>query len=71
MFGPVKRKCHAGELYYLVVTDDYSRFSWVMCLHHKSDTFSNLKVPFTRLENIYGLKIKRIRSDNGTEFKNA
>src|ERR1043165_4087469 len=71
LFGPVKRKSHAGELYCLVVTDDYSRFSWVMCLHQKSDTFDNLKVLFTRLENIYGLKIKRIRSDNGTEFKNA
>ena len=71
LFGPVKRKSHAGELYCLVVTDDYSRFSWVMCLHRKSDSFDNLKVLFTRLENIYGLKIKRIRSDNGTEFKNA
>src|ERR1043165_9915593 len=67
LFGPVKRKSHAGELYCPVVTDHYSRFSWVMCLHHKSDTFDNLKVLFTRLENVYGLKIKRIRS----EFKNA
>ena len=60
LFEPVKRKIINGELYCLVVTDDYSRFSWVMCMQHKSETFNNLKVLFTRLVNIYGLKIKRI-----------
>ena len=38
LFGPVKRKNVVGDQYCLVVTDDYSRFSWVMCMAHKSET---------------------------------
>src|ERR1044071_32737 len=70
LFGPVNRKSKNGDSYCLVVTDDYSRFSWVVCMKHKSETFDYLKNLFTKLENIYQLKIRRIRSDNGTEFKN-
>ncbi|XP_022024731.1 uncharacterized protein LOC110925068 [Helianthus annuus] len=31
-FGPVHEKSVSGDLYSLVLTDDYTRFSWVMCL---------------------------------------
>ena len=31
LFGPVNRKSKNGDLYCLVVTDDYSRFSWYSC----------------------------------------
>ncbi len=71
LFGPVKRQSICGDSYCLVVTDDYSRFSWVMCMQHKSETFENLKLLFSQLETLYNLKIKRIRSNNGTEFKNS
>ena len=70
LFGPVKYRSVCGDWYCLVVTDDYSRFSWVMCLERKSDTFENLQNLFPRLESLYNLKIRKIRSDNGTEFKN-
>ena len=70
LFGPVNVKSVTGEFYCLVVTDDYSRFSWVMFLEHKDETFDYLMVLFKKLENLYKLPIRRIRSDNGTEFKN-
>ena len=62
LFGPVKCKSVVGDQYCLVVTDDYSRFSWVMCMAHKSETFDNLMMLFSKLESIYNLKVKKIRT---------
>ncbi|KAJ0918468.1 putative RNA-directed DNA polymerase [Helianthus annuus] len=70
LFGPVKHKSVHGEVFCLVVTDDYSRFSWVDFIVHKRETPEILKNLITLLENLYNLKVRRIRSDNGTEFKN-
>nr|GEV86871.1 hypothetical protein [Tanacetum cinerariifolium] len=56
--------------YCLVVTDDYSRFTWVFFLATKDETSPILKTFITSLENQLSLKVKVIRSDNGTEFKN-
>ena len=70
LFGPVNRRSINGDAYCLVVTDDYSRFSWVMFMKLKSETSDCLKLLITRLETMFNLKIRRIRSDNGTEFKN-
>nr|GFB23202.1 putative ribonuclease H-like domain-containing protein [Tanacetum cinerariifolium] len=56
--------------YCLVVTDDYNRFTWVFFLAIKDETSPILKTFITGLENKLILKLKVIRSDNGTEFKN-
>nr|GEU76474.1 hypothetical protein [Tanacetum cinerariifolium] len=53
-----------------VVTDDYSRFSCVFFLATKDETSTILKTFITGIENQLNLKVKIIRSDNGTEFKN-
>ena len=70
LFGPVNVKSIAGDNYCLVVTDDYSRFSWVFFQERKDETFQNLMYLFNKLERLYNIPIRRIRSDNGTEFKN-
>nr|GEX31835.1 putative ribonuclease H-like domain-containing protein [Tanacetum cinerariifolium] len=56
--------------YCLVVTDDYSRFSWVFFLATKDETSTILKTFITGLENQIYPKVKIIRSENGTEFQN-
>nr|GEY43334.1 retrovirus-related Pol polyprotein from transposon TNT 1-94 [Tanacetum cinerariifolium] len=50
--------------------DDYSRFTWVFFFATKDETSPILKTFITGLENQLSLKVKVIRSDNGTEFKN-
>ncbi|GJX32847.1 ribonuclease H-like domain-containing protein [Tanacetum coccineum] len=52
------------------VTDDFSRFSWVFFLATKSETSGILKKFITEVENQLNHKVKVIRSDNGTKFKN-
>ncbi|GJW23591.1 putative ribonuclease H-like domain-containing protein [Tanacetum coccineum] len=59
------------KYYSLVVTDDFSRFSWTFFLSTKDETFYVLKEFITLIENQLNKKVKGIRCDNGTEFKNA
>ncbi|GJX24637.1 putative ribonuclease H-like domain-containing protein, partial [Tanacetum coccineum] len=52
------------------VTNDYSRFTWVFFLATKDETSGILKSFITEIENLVDKKVKIIRCDNGTEFKN-
>ncbi|GJX51824.1 putative ribonuclease H-like domain-containing protein [Tanacetum coccineum] len=62
--------CLMHKKYCLVVTDDYSRFTWVFFLTTKDETSEILKRFIKEIENLVDKKVKIIRSDNGTEFKN-
>ncbi|GKB78226.1 putative ribonuclease H-like domain-containing protein [Tanacetum coccineum] len=70
LFGPTFVKSIMKKMYYLVVTDDFSRFSWVFFLATKDETSGILKAFITRIENQINHKVKIIRCDNRTEFKN-
>ncbi|GKA63110.1 ribonuclease H-like domain-containing protein [Tanacetum coccineum] len=61
--GKITRKC-------TIKTDDYSRFSWVFFLATKDETSGILKSFITGVENLIDQRVKVIRCDNGTEFKN-
>ncbi|GJS21158.1 putative ribonuclease H-like domain-containing protein [Tanacetum coccineum] len=54
----------------LVVINDYSRFTWVFFLATKDETSGILKSFITGIENLVDHKVKVIRCDKGTEFKN-
>jgi transposase InsO family protein len=71
LFGPIAYISIGGSKYYLVIVDDYSRFTWVFFLQEKSQTQETLKRFLRRAQNEFGLRIKKIRSDNGMEFKNS
>nr|GEZ17984.1 putative ribonuclease H-like domain-containing protein [Tanacetum cinerariifolium] len=57
-------------MYYLVIIDDYSMFSWIFFLAKKDETCGILKDFITGIENQLNHKVKIIRCDNGTKFKN-
>jgi transposase InsO family protein len=59
-----------GSKYDLVIVDDFSRFTWIFFLQDKSETQSTLKCFLRRAQNEFELKVKKIMSDNGSEFKN-
>nr|GFA92354.1 hypothetical protein [Tanacetum cinerariifolium] len=71
LFGPTFVKSLNKKSYCLVITDDYSRFTWVFFLATKDETTPIFTTFLTGLENQLSLKVKVIRSDNGTEFKNS
>ncbi|GJX19421.1 putative ribonuclease H-like domain-containing protein [Tanacetum coccineum] len=70
LFGPVLVESINKKKYCLVVTDDFSRFSWVFFLATKVETAEILCKFIIGLENQLNHKVKIIRCDHGTEFKN-
>ncbi|GJS51645.1 putative ribonuclease H-like domain-containing protein [Tanacetum coccineum] len=70
LFGPVSVESVNRKKYCLVVTDDCSKFSWVFFLAYKDKTYDMLHDLIVGLENKLRHKVKTIRCDHGTEFKN-
>ncbi|GKD34790.1 putative ribonuclease H-like domain-containing protein [Tanacetum coccineum] len=70
LYGPIFVKSLMKKMNCLVATDDYSRFSWVFFLATKDETSGILKSFITGVENLIDQRVKVIRCDNGTEFKN-
>jgi transposase InsO family protein len=71
LFSPIAYISIDGSKYCLVIVDDYSRLIWVFFLQEKSQTQETLKRFLRRAQNEFGLRIKKIRSDNRTKFKNS
>jgi transposase InsO family protein len=68
LFGLVAYLSIGGSKYGLVIVDDFSYFTWVFFL--QDETQGTLKRFLRRAHKEFELKVKRIRSDNGSEFKN-
>nr|GEY60414.1 hypothetical protein [Tanacetum cinerariifolium] len=68
--GIMRVKSVNGKKYILVTVDDYSRFTWVKCLRSKDEApyfiIKFLKIIQVRLT----VSVRRIQTDNGTEFVN-
>ncbi|GJT70798.1 retrovirus-related pol polyprotein from transposon TNT 1-94 [Tanacetum coccineum] len=60
-----------GKMYILVIVDDFSRYTWVYFLRSKDETPEIIKKFITQAQLNYKAKVCKIRTDNGTEFKNA
>ena len=55
----------------MVIVDEFTRFTWVYFLFKKDETPEILLEHVKLLENGSSHKVKILRSDNGTEFKNS
>jgi hypothetical protein len=67
---PVAYLSIGGNKYGLVIIEDFFRFTWVFFLQDKYETQGTLKCFLRRAQNEFELKVKKIRSDNGSEYKN-
>nr|GEX21926.1 hypothetical protein [Tanacetum cinerariifolium] len=70
LFGPTSVSNISHKWYFLVVTNDFSRFTWTFFLKTKDETSGILRKFITKIENLKDLKVKIIRCDNGEEFRN-
>ncbi|KAJ9543903.1 hypothetical protein OSB04_023610 [Centaurea solstitialis] len=71
LFGPTNVMSIGKKSYCVVIVDDFSRYTSVYFQKTKDETSGLIKSFVTRVENQANLKVKVIRSDNGTEFKNS
>ena len=70
LFGPSRTSSLGGKHYSLVTVDDYSRFTWIMFLAHKYETFSSFTKLCHKIQNEKGFLITNIRTDHGRELQN-
>jgi transposase InsO family protein len=68
---PSRVRSMGGKWYVLVIVDDYSRYSCDFFLESKDEVFEHFWSLALRLNNEHPNCLKAIRSDNGTEFRNA
>jgi len=68
--GPFSTVSYGGARYFLTFIDDMSRYSFVYTIKSKEEVFERFKEFKAMVETQTSLKIKAIRSDNGTEFVN-
>nr|GFA15097.1 putative ribonuclease H-like domain-containing protein [Tanacetum cinerariifolium] len=54
----------------IVVVDDYSRYTWVFFLHSKDEAYEVIISFIKKTQVNLQLQLQRVRTDNGTEFKN-
>ncbi|RCU35080.1 transposase, partial [Acinetobacter baumannii] len=59
-----------GKSYMFVIVDDYSRFTWVMFIATKDETFEIFVKFCTKVQYKKCYKITEIRTDHGGEFDN-
>ncbi|GJT45956.1 putative ribonuclease H-like domain-containing protein [Tanacetum coccineum] len=68
--GPMRVASVNGKKYILVIVDDYSRFTWVKFLRSK-DEAPDFIIKFLKMIQVrLKVTVRRIRTDNGTEFVN-
>ncbi|GJY47039.1 retrovirus-related pol polyprotein from transposon TNT 1-94 [Tanacetum coccineum] len=70
LFGPVKPQTISHNKYTLVIVAEYSRYTWVFCLKKKSDAAECIMSFIKKMKNLNKVRVKELRSDNGTEFRN-
>ena len=66
--GKMRKKGLEGELYFMLLIDDYTIMTWVCFLNKKSEAFECFKTFKEMVENETDLKIKTLRPNNGGEF---
>nr|GEV56962.1 retrovirus-related Pol polyprotein from transposon TNT 1-94 [Tanacetum cinerariifolium] len=65
-----KSNVHIHEKYTLVILDEYSRYTWMYFLRKKSQAPEMIMSFIRMVENQNDVKVKQIKTNNGTEFRN-
>ncbi|KAJ9562965.1 hypothetical protein OSB04_008125 [Centaurea solstitialis] len=69
--GPMRVESLTRKKYMLVLVDEYSRYTWLEFLRAKSDAADLIIAFIKRIQVLLGRQVKKLRSDNGTEFRNV
>lgn len=69
VWGPSQITSHKGFRYYIIFVDDYSRFTWIYFMTHKSEVPKIFSLFKAQIENLLNTTIQTLRTDGGTEYK--
>jgi hypothetical protein len=66
--GPISPSTPAGNVYFLLLVDDMSRYMWLTLLRSKANAPAAIMAFQARVEREPGKKLKALHTDNGGEF---
>ncbi|KAL4271878.1 hypothetical protein GQ457_13G029750 [Hibiscus cannabinus] len=69
VWGPSKTPSFGGKHYFVTFVDDFSRRVWVYAMKSKDEVLKIFLKWKNMIENQTGRKIKRLRTDNGGEYR--
>jgi hypothetical protein len=68
VWGPAPFTTEGGFRYFVIFVDDYSRFTWIYLLKHRSDLVSIFQTFHKMIQTQFSRTIKVFRSDNAQEY---
>lgn len=71
LWGRYHTTSHNGSHYFLTIVDDYTRGTWVYLMKQKTQIVEILMSFCNMIKTQFNVDVKRIWSDNGTEFMNS
>ncbi|KAL4383231.1 hypothetical protein GQ457_15G018270 [Hibiscus cannabinus] len=66
--GPTNTQARGGYHYFIMFTDDFSRYGYIYLMRHKSKALEKFKEFKNEVQNQHGKSIKELRSDRGGEY---
>lgn len=69
LWGPSPIQSTNGFRFYIIFIDDFSRYSWIYPLKHKSEAVNAFNIFRFFVENKFSTKIKAMQCDNGGEYR--
>ena len=71
VWGPSPHTDLLGHQYFLICTDDHSRFTWLFLLKHNSEVTHSIKNLCQLIKRQFGDTVKSLRTDNAKDFLNT
>lgn len=68
IWGPYQVKTQSGCNQFLTIVDDYTIFTWIHLIKHKTDCVQVMHSFLQYVENRFGTHVVTVRSDNASEF---
>lgn len=68
LWGAYRSPSSCGAHYFLTIVDDFSRSVWVYLLIDKTEVTAMFMHFLAMVERQFGKQVKKVQSDNGTEF---
>ncbi|PNF16926.1 hypothetical protein B7P43_G03693 [Cryptotermes secundus] len=68
--GPIDSTAYDNKKYFLTCVDDYMHFCKIYLLENKSEVYTFLKEYVNEAECHFNKRVRRIRCDNGGQYKN-
>ena len=68
IWGPAPVPTKGGSKYFVMFVDDFSLYTWIYLLHHRSELASIYQTFHKMIETQFNRTVKVFRSDNAQEF---